>query len=279
MITSCSLFEEPAPEGPSDKESIPTGRENYLPGTHVSNTNFQYRIKKIDWISVWQDDTITVEYNYHNDLLIKVEAAIDSVTHLCTYSNDTVYCGPSFSVFNDGKLFSKSDIASHNLVVDYYSWDGFKLVKIERVDRVYTLNYNPDGYLVGINGSGIDYSIDYSYEYFDNRALKRIIFNEYYGEYEQYKEYVYSYNDIGLVHQIYIMGDNNRLWRVYSFGYDDLERLESLKIKLGQNIFEYRYHYESGKGNALYLYHPRYQSLSSFDYYIGSIIYNIPAML
>lgn len=274
FLTSCSFLEKPVPEEPSDQVNIQTGRTNYLPGTHVSNTNFQYRIKKIDWISVWEDDTSTVEYFYNNDLLTKVEATLHGETYLFTYSNDTVYYGVSFSVFDEGKLISKSDLYAPERIIDCF-WDGYKLVKIIRDNLEYSINYNSDGYLLGLHGS----DIDFTYEYFDNRALKKIIIKSNIGEHESVNEYIYSYNDGGLVHQIYNWGEKNDvLLSVLTFEYDDRERLESLKYEAGQNIYEYRYYYESGNGNALYLYHPTYLNWP-FDYYICSILQNIPTIL
>ncbi len=65
---------------------------------------------------------------------------------------------------------------------------------------------------------------------------------------------------------------------VYKFEYDDFKRLESLKYEAGNNKYEHRYHYESGKGNALYLFHPPNLYIWPFDYYIGSVLLNMPTI-
>jgi hypothetical protein len=274
LVTSCSIFEDPSPEESPAQGSIPTGRAEYLPGTYVSSINFKYRIKRIDWISVWEDDTSRIEYFYNNDRLSTVQETYDSITYLCSYSKDTAYCGPSFSVCVDGRLFSKSYILNPSRIVDC-SWISHKLMKIERDGKEYFLDYNSDGYLMGLHSEGADYSYNWSYEYFENNALKKIIYNVHVNDYEAYIEHVYSYTDSGFVRQIYNWGTNSLL-SVYKFEYDDFQRLTSLKHESGPNIYEYRYYYESGTGNALYLYHPTYINIWPFDYYIGSVLFNIP---
>jgi hypothetical protein len=138
------------------------------------------------------------------------------------------------------------------------------------------LDYNNDGYLIGIHCEGTDYSRHWSYEYFDDQALKKIVYNANIDGYEVYQERVYSYNDNGCVRQIYIWGCHHTLLRVYKFEYDDLQRPVSLKYESGQNMYEYQYYHVKGIGNALYLYHPTYINIWPFDYYIGSVLFNIP---
>ena len=57
---------------------------------------------------------------------------------------------------------------------------------------------------------------------------------------------------------------------------DDFDRLVSFKRETGPNKYEHRYYYELGTGNALYLYHPPPSNMWPFDYYIGSILLNMP---
>lgn len=271
VLSSCTMLVELDPEESPCQMSIPTGGVNYLPGTHVDNCSFQYRIIKIEWISVWKDDTSTVEYFYNNDLLTKIESTSHNKIYLFTYSNDTVYNGPYCSVFEEGKLISK--YSAYELKrVDKYFWDDYKLVKVIWGNKEHSLTYNNDGLLIGLESS----DFDYSYEY-DGNTLKRIIINEMLGDNPDNRRLEYSYYENGLLKDVYTYRSYG-LSTVYKFEYDDFKRLESLKYEAGQNKYEHRYHYELGKGNALYLYHPTYTNIWPFDYYIGSVLLNFPTI-
>lgn len=278
FLTGCFSDEDHIPIFPHWQDNIPTGRADKMPGAHVSNAEFQYRIRKIEWISSLETDTTVTEYFYHDDLLSSVVKSNINDTSIYIYSNDTVYLGRQFLTFQDGKLMTKC-LRSNPEWSDTFSWDGNMLSGIHYGNEDFFLKYDVNGILSGLSGSNFCMSFEYK-----NNSLEKVISTYYFTKRNNYNhkrketlEYVYSYNETGLISQIISFNLTGTTY-IYTFQYDNIGRLISLVMDTGKRTGKYHYYYELGRGNALYLYHPRDLFLWPFDYYIGSILCNIPSV-
>ncbi len=271
FLSGCRGEVEHVPVYPRDQENILSGRADKMPGTHVSNSGFQYRIKRLEWISPLEEDTIVTEYFYQHDLLSRVVRSNLNDTIKYVYSNDTVYIGRLYHTFRSGK--PESVLRRNNRPwIDEFSWDGNKLSGIHYGDGDFFLNYDENGILSKLYGSNLRLSFEY-----DNNAMEMVSTTYFWPSGVETLESGYLYNEAGLVSHISSFSRSTPKV-IYSFHYDELGRLKSIILDTGEKTFKYRYYYEPGKGNALYLYHPRDLYIWPFDYYIGSILLNIPSI-
>ena len=196
VLTSCWVDDEHVPVFPDDQENIPTGRADKMPGTHVNNSEFQYRIRKIKWISSLEDDTTVTEYFYKDDLLSRVVRSNLNDTLYYIYSNDTVFLGRLYHTFRYGK--PESILRRYNRPwIEEYSWDGYKLSGIHFGHEDFFLMYDENGILSSLYGSNFNMSFEY-----DNNSLERVSTTYFWNRTKETLESGYSYNETGLISHI-----------------------------------------------------------------------------